>query len=74
MTIAQQINSILTQLSEKEQHLIFELVKRIRDDDIAIIEEADYDELTDEDIADIEEARAEYARGETIKHEDIDWS
>ena len=74
MTIAQQINFIVKQLPETEQRLVFELVKRICTDDIAIIEEVDYDELTDEDIADIEEARAEYERGETIKHEDIDWS
>jgi len=30
--------------------------------------------LTEEDIADLEQARAEIARGEDVKHEDIHWN
>ena len=63
MSIAQQIDFIVTQLPETEQKLILELVKRISPDDI----------LTQEDIDDIEEARAEYTRGESINHNDINW-
>jgi hypothetical protein len=32
------------------------------------------DVLTDEDIADIKQARTEFARGEYVRHEDIDWN
>ena len=73
MSIAQQINFIVEKLPEEEQILIFELVKRISHEDTMIIEKSDDDILTEEDIADIEQARLEYARGETIKHEDINW-
>jgi hypothetical protein len=31
------------------------------------------DILTDEDVADIKQARAEFARGEFTRHEDINW-
>ena len=64
MSIAQQINLIVEQLSEIEQKLILELVRRINPEDI----------LTPEDINDIEEARAEYAKRETIADNAINWN
>ena len=64
MTIAQEINTIIEQMPENKQAIILELVKTmISPDDI----------LTDEDIADIKQARAEFARGEYVRHEDINW-
>lgn len=33
----------------------------------------DDDILTDEDIADIQQARKEFARGEYVRHDEIDW-
>jgi hypothetical protein len=65
MSLAQQINTIVEQLPEKNQALILELLKTmVSSDDI----------LTDEDIADIKQARAEFVRGEFVRHEDIDWT
>lgn len=65
MSLTQQINTIVEQMPEKKQVILLELVKTmVSPDDI----------LTDEDVFDIEQARNEYARGEFVRHEDIDWS
>jgi hypothetical protein len=64
MSLTQQINTIIAQLPEKQQLVLLELVKTMSSPD---------DFLSDEDIADIEQARAEYANGEYIRHEDINW-
>ena len=65
MSLAEQINAIIEQLPEKNQKLVFELVKTmVSPDDI----------LSNEDIADIRQARVEYARGETIRFEDVNWN
>ena len=50
-------------LPDKEQKLIFEIVKRFIPDDIA----------TPEDLADIKAANEAFARGEYTRHEDIKW-
>ena len=42
-------------------------------EDTVLIEKIDFEDLTDEEKESVEQARAEYARGETIKHEDINW-
>jgi hypothetical protein len=64
MSLAKQINYIVGQMPERKQALLLELAKAmVSPDDI----------LTDEDAADIERARAEFARGESVRHEDIDW-
>ena len=65
MSLSQQISLIVEQMPEKKQELVLELVKTmVSPDDI----------LTDEDIADIKEAHAEYSRGETIGHNNINWN
>jgi hypothetical protein len=65
MSLANQINTIVEQMPEKNQMLVLELVKTmVSPDDI----------LTDQDIADIRQARAEYGRGEFVRHEDINWN
>ena len=65
MTLTEQISTIIEQMPEKNQMLVFELVKTmVSPDDI----------LTDEDIADIKQARAEFARGEYVRHEHINWN
>ena len=64
MSLAQQISIMAEQLPEKNQVLILELLKTmVSSDDI----------LTDEDLSDIRQARAEFARGEYVRHEDINW-
>ncbi|MCL1808027.1 MAG: hypothetical protein FWG31_10050 [Oscillospiraceae bacterium] len=65
MSLANQINTFVEQMPEKNQALVLELVKTmVSPDDI----------LTDEDIADIKQARAEFSRGEYVRHEDINWN
>lgn len=64
MSLAQQINIIVEQLPEKNQILVLELLKTMLSPD---------DVLSEKDIADIEQARAEFARGEFVRHEEIDW-
>ena len=65
MTLAQQINTIIEQMPERNQALILELIKTMISPD---------DVLSDEDIADIKQARAEFSRGEYVRHDDIDWN
>ena len=62
--VTQQISEIVDCLPEAEQLLVLEIVKRFLPDDVA----------TPDDIAAIQAARAEYSRGETVTHDDIDWS
>jgi len=65
MSLTEQISTIIEQMPEKNQLLVFEMVKAmVSPDDI----------LTSEDIADITQARAEFARGEYTRHEDINWN
>ena len=60
----QKLIDMVELLSDREKELICELITRILPDDVA----------TPEDLADIAQARAEYARGETVRLEDIDLS
>jgi hypothetical protein len=64
MLISEQIGAVLEQLPEERQRLILEVAKNMLPSD---------DILTDEDIADIKQARAEFARGEYVRYEDINW-
>ena len=59
----QNIALMYEQLTEKEQLIIAELIYRLLPDDIA----------TPADLAAIAESQADYERGETISHSDIDW-
>ncbi|MDR2166748.1 MAG: hypothetical protein LBE35_02720 [Clostridiales bacterium] len=65
MTLVQQINEIVEQMPERKQGILFELVQTMLSPD---------DTLSEKDINDIKQARAEFARGEYVLHEDIDWS
>jgi hypothetical protein len=51
-------------LSEQEQILVLELIKRLAPDDIA----------TADDVAAHIAAMDEYRRGETVDHESINWN
>jgi len=64
MSLSEQIGTIVDQMPEKNQALVLELVKAMISPD---------DVLTDEDIADIARARAEFARGEFVRHDEINW-
>lgn len=61
--IRNQLVEMIDYLPDQEQLLLFEIVKRFVPDDVA----------TPADRKDIQAARAEYANGETVSHDDIDW-
>ena len=61
--IREQLVGVIDCLPETEQSLLLEIARRFLPDDTA----------TPEDLRDIQQARAEYARGETIPHEAINW-
>jgi hypothetical protein len=61
--IREQLVGVIDCLPEQEQSLLLEIARRFLPDDTA----------TPEDLRDIQQARAEYARGETIPHEAINW-
>ncbi|MCL2621057.1 MAG: hypothetical protein FWD97_09020 [Defluviitaleaceae bacterium] len=65
MTLTNQTILLMNELPENKQQAILTIVQSMVDPD---------DHLTEEDIADILEARAEFSRGEYIRHEDIDWN
>ena len=64
MSTIEKISQVAAQLPEKNQLLVLQLMR-------TMIHPDDY--LSEEDEAAIEKARAEIARGEFIRHEDIDW-
>ena len=43
-------------------------------EDTVSLEKVDFDDLTEDEKESVIQAELEYTRGETIKHEDIDWS
>ncbi len=62
--IRDQLVEMIDCLPEQEQVLVFEIVKRFVPDDVA----------TPDDLRAIQEAREEYAQGETVNHNDINWN
>lgn len=63
LPIREQLVGVIDCLPETEQSLLLEIARRFLPDDVA----------TPDDLADIQAARAEYANGETIPHEAINW-
>lgn len=63
MPLRKQLDEMLDYLPEAEQVIIFEIVKRFVPDDVA----------TADDLEAIQAARREYANGETVSHEAINW-
>ncbi len=62
--IREQLVGVIDCLPEAEQSLLLEIARRFLPDDVA----------TPDDLEAIREARAEYARGQTVSHEAINWS
>ena len=62
--VRDQLIGMIDYLAEQEQLLLLEIVKRFIPDDIA----------TPGDLEAIRIADEEFARGEFVRHEDIDWS
>jgi hypothetical protein len=61
--IRSQIVNLIDYLPEQEIQLIFEIVKRFVPDDVATLE----------DLADIKTANEEFARGDFVRHNEINW-
>lgn len=61
--IKKQLIDMIDCLPEQEQTLLFEIAKRFVTDDVA----------TEDDISAIQAARKEYAKGETVSHNAINW-
>lgn len=58
-----QLDGMIDYLSERQQALVFEIVQNFLPDDVA----------TADDLEAHKAAMREYANGETVRHEDIDW-
>lgn len=61
--IRNQLVEMIDCLPEQEQVLVFEIVKRFVPDDVA----------TADDLQAIQEAHEEYAKGQTVSHDAINW-
>ena len=61
--IREQLVGVIDCLPEAEQSLLLEIARRFLPDDVA----------TPDDLNAVREARAEYARGQTVPHGDINW-
>ena len=67
MTVKAQILNMVERIPENELPVLLEVVKRFVPIDIEDI-------ATPDDLAAHEIAMKEYASGETVSHNDIDWS
>lgn len=62
--IRNQLVEMIDCLPEQEQVLVFEIVKRFVPDDMA----------SADDLRAIQDAHEEYVLGETVNHDNVDWS
>ena len=62
--VREQLVGMIDCLAEQEQLLMLEILKRFIPDDIATLDDLEAIRIADE----------EFARGEFVRHEDIDWS
>ncbi len=63
LPIREQLVGVIDCLPETEQSLLLEIARRFLPDDIA----------TPDDLEAIQQARAEYADGQTVPHNAINW-
>lgn len=61
--LKKQLTDVIDCLQEQELQLLFEIAKRFVSDDVA----------TPQDLKSIKAARKEYADGETVSHDSINW-
>lgn len=65
---AEQIAEMVDMLPDGEQLFALEFVKRL-----VQAWDPDFTKLTPQDITDIKQAEEEFAQGEYVRHEDINW-
>lgn len=66
--LARNTAHMLDMLPEKEQALAFEMIKRI-----VLAWDPDYTKLTKTEALTLQEAEQEFANGEMVSHDAIDW-
>lgn len=66
LAVRDELVHTIDRLPVAEQILLFEIAQRFLTDDMDDI-------LTADDLIAIQEAEREYAAGETVNHNDIDW-
>ena len=62
--VREQLVGVIDCLPETEQSLLLEIARRFLPDDVA----------TPDDVEAIRDALAQYARGQTVPHEAINWN
>jgi len=67
--MAKQITDMVDMLPAQEQSLAFELIKRL-----VLAWDPDFIKVTPAEAMELEAADAEFARGEFVRHEDINWN
>ena len=65
---AQQVANMIDMLPENDQHLAFELIKKL-----VLAWDPDFTKVTPAERAKLEEAQREIENGETISHDAINW-
>jgi len=64
MTSQQQaLINLVKQIPDEDSDLLFDILSRFVPDDTA----------SHQDLVDIQRARSEYAKGEYVDHEDVEW-
>lgn len=66
---AQQVAAMLDMLPEQEQNLAFELIKRM-----VMAWDSDFTKVTPAELEEMKTADDEIARGDIVRHSDIDWN
>lgn len=69
MRIVKDINKLVEMLPQNERILVYELVKRM-----VFAWDSDYTKLTDEERKRLELGKKDFENGDTINHEEINWS
>jgi len=67
--MVKQITDMVGMLPEQEQLLAFEIIKRL-----VLAWDPDFTKTTPAEAAEIDIANAEFACGEFVRHEDINWN
>ena len=69
LTKSQEISVLVDLLPENEQALAYELIKRM-----VLAWDSDFTKLTPIERKRLEEAEQDFTKGDTVNHNDIDWS